>query len=127
MGGVKNELVKNLNSDGLWGMTLCITEAYGDKEIDSRLMNYFNMNDGSLSLIDKKKNEQILTNFEGEEEDTCYKLVKKIEVSDRLFLLDERNYGTYAYAADVSESKCKVRLETGRLVDVEYENLIIVA
>lgn len=127
VGGATSEIIDELSSDGLWGMTLCVLDAYGNLDIDDELMRCFEDNDGFLALINRKKKDLILTNFEDADDDINPHFTKDIEIGDKLFLLSEKNYGTYAYAVDTDSQKCKVRLKTGRFIEVDYENIVIVA
>jgi len=126
LAGVTTKITNELSSDGLWGMTLCILDAYGKIDIVEQ-MGYLESNDGSLALIDIEDKELILTNFKDDEKETYSGFVKELENNDRLFLLNEENYGNYAYAVDIRSDKCKVRLHNGRFVEVTYDNVVIVA
>jgi len=125
-GGIRREIINELNKEGLWGMTLCVLGSYGEKSIDNNLLDHLMRNDGALTIINNDKKELVLTNFDKDQEHSYSRLVKRVEVGDRFFILDSRYYGMFSEAVEVNDSYCKVSLENGKMIKVDYANLAVI-
>lgn len=131
VGGVDSRLVEDIASEGLFGMTVCIIEGFGDVGIDGELISALKSNDGKLCLIDKRHNELVLTmdankgktSSNGEKQS-----VGDLKVGERVQILDSSNWGEYGEVVDISSDIVRVKIimrNLEKVVEVDINNLLI--
>jgi len=128
MGGVDDSLLAGISDDGLWGMTLCILEGYGNIRMNKKLASACLDNDGSLCFIDNKKNELVLTNISKRIKFKEGFFIKRFDIGDRVQAFEIDNWGVYGKVIDISSDFVRLEIESkeqGQIVEVHRNNLLI--
>jgi hypothetical protein len=126
VGGVNSNILANVNSSGLWGMTICIVEGIGNIPIDKKFLTFITKNDGYLCLLDSKEQVLIMTNAgESSFGKDQVKLVKRIELNDRVQILGSNTRGEYGIVKEIGSEFIKVKTDRGKVLDIDLLNLVV--
>ncbi|MFC1780173.1 hypothetical protein ACFLY9_00550 [Patescibacteria group bacterium] len=126
VGGINSNILTNIDSSGLWGMTICIVEGIGDILVDREFIKFITKNDGYLCLLDSKEKVFVMTNAgESIPSEDRVKLVKRIEVNDRVQILDGLTRGEYGVVKEIGSEYIKIKTDKGKVFDVDLLNLVV--
>lgn len=126
VGGMRSKLLSEMNSHGLWGMTVCAIEGFGNIAIGENLRSILSKNDNYLTLLDTKRAELILTKVKkSKESKTRNKLVREVKLKDRVQILDTRAWGEYGIVEEIHKYAVKVRADKKDIMEVSIHNLVL--
>jgi hypothetical protein len=129
IGGIESDYVKEMTSEGLWGMSVCILEGFGDIKIDVDFLPILRENDGKLCLIDAEEGEFVLTNLRDGFILSRNKLLwGELAIGGKVQIFIAKHWGAYGKVEAISGEMAKIRLEVEgpeQSVEIHENNLLI--
>lgn len=128
VGGMDSDVLSVVDEDGLWGMTVCVTEGFGNIQIHRSLQTLFAYNDGRLILLDPKVDELILTKGSKKYLPEKQLLCRELKVGDSVQIFESEYFGLCGVVEAIMEEIIKVktaRWGQERLVTVNKDNIVI--
>lgn len=129
VGSVEAAVLEDISTSGLWGMTLCILEGYGDISANGEVLDVLKKNDGYFCLIDKRSKELILSRVAQKGISLVKKnLVESLKIGSKVQVFDVENWGSYGVVEDLSGTFAKVKIGDKSLnqkVEVNINNLLL--
>jgi hypothetical protein len=126
LGSFDREVLAEVNNEGLWGMSICLCEGFGDIPLEQNFIDLLKKNNGHICLFDSKQKEIIFTN-------TSQKmllqknelLVQSLKVGDEVQVFDPDNWKLYGSIEKLEGEYAKIKLyKDQRIIDVHTFNII---
>lgn len=111
LGGLDSSFKNELTPEGLWGMTIFITEGFGDIQINNVLSKLLAKNDGRISFIDSSGERIILTNTTGyEKRFEKQPFFKDISIGDEVQIFHSEYFHFYGIVDELEDDFVTVRI-----------------
>jgi hypothetical protein len=126
-GGIDFGLSHRIKSGDWWGLSIVVTEGFGNLRIGEDILSVLKINDGYLCLIDSAKEEIVLTNVQEDKDIKNQTLVKPLEIGSKVCIFDSTLWGVYGEVQEIGGEYIKVYTKQDdkeKSVDVHIDNLI---
>lgn len=128
LGGLDSSLLTSLSDEGLWGMTVCVTEGFGNIQIHDKTLQLIRRNDGRLCAVNS--DDTLILTCEADEALTNHdQILKTLSSGDSVQVFDSQYFGFYGIVESLDDTSVKVKVYRWgqeRIISVDPNNILYV-